>query len=167
MVNWSPPGTPCVMVTSMDAFSNNLFTPLFILGSWCLFEGKQRQIRFKYLVMELRNSNQVQSKILTINFVSILQKLLSCARGARGGLFPTGCFPPSKRWSAWKWFRLEFDFPHSFLPSLQSHYMTFAGWRGRESPGSTANAWHPCIQLNWSLRKEYIAKLSLQLPLAE
>jgi len=30
-------GTPCVMVTSMDEFSN-FFIPLFILGSWCLFE---------------------------------------------------------------------------------------------------------------------------------
>jgi len=30
-------GSPCVMVTTMDDFSN-WFIPLFMLGSWCLFE---------------------------------------------------------------------------------------------------------------------------------
>lgn len=31
-------GTPCVMATSLEDFSNYLFIPLLILGSWCLFE---------------------------------------------------------------------------------------------------------------------------------
>merc|ERR550517_1894726 len=31
-------GTPCVMVTTMDDFAKYFFIPLFVLGSWCLFE---------------------------------------------------------------------------------------------------------------------------------
>jgi len=31
-------GAPCVMVTSMDDFSNYFFIPFIILGIWCLFE---------------------------------------------------------------------------------------------------------------------------------
>ena len=56
VVNSPPPGTPCVMVTSMDDFSNYFFIPLLILGSWCLFEGEHKQSRFEQSLVTLSNS---------------------------------------------------------------------------------------------------------------
>ena len=65
------PGTPCVMVTSMDDFSNYLFIPLLILGSWCLFEGEHKQIRFRQLLVALRNS----TPLIKSNPVHILTEI--------------------------------------------------------------------------------------------
>ena len=33
------PGTPCVMMITLDDFSTYFFLPLLLLGVWCLFEG--------------------------------------------------------------------------------------------------------------------------------
>ena len=63
------PGTPCVMMTTLDDFSTYFFLPLLLLGVWCLFEGG----------IDL---------ILKLTF--LLPQRLQLSARRRTGLFPIG-----------------------------------------------------------------------------